>query len=61
VGRDEEKDIEQNGSCQGDRFLVELQEGGEGESWQVMPQMKGLKELKLPVGNEMVQSRYGGR
>jgi len=23
--------------------------------------MKELKELKLPVGNEMVQSRYGGR
>jgi hypothetical protein len=61
VGRDEEKDIEQRGSCKGGCLLVRLHEGGEGESWQVMPQVKGLKELKLPVGNEMVQSRYGGR
>jgi hypothetical protein len=51
-GRDEEEGIEQSGSCQGGRILEQLQEGGEGESWQDMPQVKGLKELKLPVGNK---------
>jgi hypothetical protein len=56
VGRDEE-DIEQSGSCQGGRLLGQLQKGGEGESWQDMPQVKGLKELKLPVGNENGQRR----
>ncbi len=52
VMRDEE-DIEQGGSCQGSGFLVDGLEGCEGASWQGMPQVKKLKELKLPVGNEI--------
>jgi len=48
-----EEDIEQRGSCQGGRLLVASAEGSEGKSWQGMPQVKGLKELKLPVGNEI--------
>ncbi len=47
-GRDEE-DSEQEGSCQGGRFLERYGEGGKRESWQGMPQVKGLKELKLLV------------
>jgi hypothetical protein len=49
----DEEDIEQQGSCQGGGLLDDGSEGGEGESWQGMPQVKGLKELKLPVGNEI--------
>jgi hypothetical protein len=52
VTRDE-KDTEQQGSCQGGRILDDGGKGGEGKSWQGMPQVKGLKELKLPVGNEI--------
>jgi len=48
----DEKDDEQEGSCQGSRFLDRSEQGGERESWQDMPQVKELKELKLPVGNE---------
>jgi hypothetical protein len=51
VKRDE-KDSEQKGSCQGGRLLEQLQECGERESWQDMPQVKELKELKSPVGDE---------
>lgn len=36
------------------------EEGYSGESWQDMPQVKGLKELKLPVGNETETDGYGG-
>jgi hypothetical protein len=50
----DEEDIEQQGSCQGGRILDDRGKGGEGESWQGMPQVKGLKELKLPVGNEII-------
>lgn len=53
VMRDEE-DIEQRGSCQGSGFLGDCIEDNEGKSWQVMPQVKVLKELKLPVGNEII-------
>lgn len=49
----DEKDSEQQGSCQGSGFLGDLQKGGNRKSWQDMPQVKGLKELKLPVGSEM--------
>jgi hypothetical protein len=48
-----EKDSEQQGSCQGSSFLDNLQKGSSRKSWQDMPQVKGLKELKLPVGSEM--------
>ena len=48
-----EKDSEQRGACQGGRFLDCTKEGHSGKPWQDMPQVKGLKELKLPVGNEM--------
>jgi hypothetical protein len=50
----DEEDIEQQGSCQGGGLLDDGGKGGKGESWQGMPQVKGLKELKLPVGNERV-------
>lgn len=49
----DEKDSEQQGSCQGSGFLDDIQKGGNRKSWQDMPQVKGLKELKLPVGSEM--------
>jgi hypothetical protein len=58
VIRDEE-DTEQRGSCQGGGVLDWTAEGGKRESWQVMPQVKELKELKLPVGNE--KRRADGR
>jgi hypothetical protein len=51
VGQDEE-DIEQRGSCQGEHFLDRFQTGRKRASWQGMPQMKGMKELKLPVGQQ---------
>ena len=47
-----EKDSEQRSSCQGGRFLDGSKGGRAGKPWQDMPQVKGLKELKLPVGNE---------
>jgi hypothetical protein len=50
----DEEDSEQQGSCRGSSLLDGGGEGGKGESWQGMPQVKGLKELKLPVGNEIV-------
>jgi hypothetical protein len=50
----DEEDIEQQGSCQGGRILDNSGKGSEGKSWQGMPQVKGLKELKLPVGNEII-------
>jgi hypothetical protein len=50
----DEENSEQQGSCQGSSLLDGGDEGGEGESWQGMPQVKGLKELMLPVGNETV-------
>jgi hypothetical protein len=56
----DEKDDEQEVSCQGSRFLGRSEQGGEGESWQGMPQVKELKELKLPVGNEK-KGRYTGQ
>lgn len=46
--RDEE-DSEQKGSCQGGRLLDADEEGRSGQSCEGMPQVKGLKELKLPV------------
>ena len=49
-----EEDSEQRGSCQGGRLLDGTEVGREGKPWQAMPQMKGLKELKLPVGNEVL-------
>ena len=48
-----EEDSEQRGSCQGGCLLDGVEKGRQGKPWQGMPQMKGLKELKLPVGNEM--------
>jgi hypothetical protein len=48
-----EEDIEQRGSCQGGCLLDTVNEGSEGKPWQGMPQVKGLKELKLPVGNDI--------
>jgi hypothetical protein len=54
-----EKDSEQQGSCQGGSFLDNLQEGSSRKSWQDMPQVKGLKELKLPVGSEMYMKGSG--
>ncbi len=45
----DEKGGEQKGSCQGGRFLERFNKGGKGESWQDMPQVKGLKELMLLV------------
>lgn len=54
-----EEDSEQRGSCQGGRLLDGIKESGPGKSWQDMPQMKGLKELKLPVGNEMSLADMG--
>jgi len=50
-----EEDREQEDSCQGGGFLDDLQKGSSGKSWQDMPQVKGLKELKLPVGSETCQ------
>jgi hypothetical protein len=50
--KQDEKDSEQQGSCQGDSVLDKFQKGSSRKSWQDMPQVKGLKELKLPVGNE---------
>jgi hypothetical protein len=50
--KQDEKGSEQKGSCQGNSFLDKLQKGSSRKSWQDMPQVKGLKELKLPVGNE---------
>jgi hypothetical protein len=52
-GETGEKDSEQRGSCQGGGLLEPVDEGDEGKPWQGMPQVKGLKELKLPVGNEI--------
>ncbi len=52
-GETGEEDIEQRGSCQGGGLLEQTSEGGEGKPWQGMPQVKGLKELTLPVGNEI--------
>jgi len=57
-----EKDSEQKGSCQGGSLLGRIQKGCARNPWQAMPQMKGLKELKLPVGQrngKMKKGRYG--
>ena len=55
-----EKDSEQQGTCKGSGFLDNLQKSSSRESWQDMPQVKGLKELKLPVGGEMFKERVRG-
>jgi len=55
--RQDEKDSEQEGSCQGGSFLERFQQGSEGESWQDMSQMKELKELTLLVSNEERKER----
>jgi hypothetical protein len=57
--KQDEKDSEQQGSCQGDSILDKFQKGSSRKSWQDMPQVKGLKELKLPVGNE-TEKGFGG-
>jgi hypothetical protein len=38
--------------------LERYETGGEAESWYGVPQMKGLKELKLLVSDETVAGRY---
>jgi len=58
--RQDEKDIEQKGSCEGSGFLERFRQGGERESWQGMPQMKELKELRLLVSNDASNGGYSG-
>ncbi len=54
----DEKDSEQEGSCQGGCLLERFQQSSEGESRQGMPQMKELKELTLLVSSEEKKGRY---
>lgn len=58
--RQDEEDSEQKGSCQGGCLLERFQQGGKGESWQGMPQMKELKELTLLVSNEEKKADTAG-
>ena len=46
-GETDEEGIEQKGPCKGGCLLGKFQEGNERKSWQGMPQVKGLKELKV--------------
>jgi hypothetical protein len=56
----DEKDGEQESSCQRGCILECHETSGKAESWYNMSQMKGLKELKLLVSNETDAGRYGG-
>jgi hypothetical protein len=58
--KQDEKDSEQGGSCQGGCLLERFQQGGKGKSWQGMPQMKELKELTLLVSNEVEKADTAG-
>jgi hypothetical protein len=55
-----EKDSEQGNTCQGGGILEFHERSGNEESWRGMPQMKRLKGLKLPVGNENGTGGCGG-
>ncbi|HET6363731.1 MAG TPA: hypothetical protein VFG02_01655, partial [Nitrospirota bacterium] len=57
--KQDEKDDEQESSRQRGCLLECHETNGKAESWYGMPQMKGLKELKLLVSNETFAGRYG--
>jgi hypothetical protein len=60
-GENRDEEISEQESSRKRGCLLECHETtGEAESWYGMPQMKGLKELKLLVSNETEAGRYGG-
>jgi len=55
-----EKTFEQEDTHERGNFLGRPQAGNEGKSWEVMPQMKELKELTLLVKQRMDESKWQG-